>query len=166
MGIIITQSSGLTNFFENNTLPDRFLVEADLTIHPYQGVIGCFQTDWSSWLEPKTIYLPEHWDISKFMFHFEYNDAKLDNLIIYECYSSDVDCEDKAFQKGETIHDAYVVTFLSHYSFYQQTYSDSGKKIYPEFMYSPPSSWILLREVKIADKGFLSQYNPRIYYAP
>ncbi|MFB0562092.1 MAG: hypothetical protein ACETWM_12885 [Candidatus Lokiarchaeia archaeon] len=32
------------------------ILEVDLPIHPYQGILGCFQTHWSSWLEPQYIY--------------------------------------------------------------------------------------------------------------
>ncbi len=34
----------------------QVIVEVDLGIHPYQGIIGCWQEMWSSWLEPKIIH--------------------------------------------------------------------------------------------------------------
>lgn len=50
-------------------MSDYVILEVDLPIHPYQGIIGCFQTDWSSWLEPQYIYFftrdsPISYDIS------------------------------------------------------------------------------------------------------
>ncbi len=38
------------------TLTEQIIVEVDLSIHPYQGIIGSFQTQWTSWLEPGFIY--------------------------------------------------------------------------------------------------------------
>ena len=32
------------------------IIETDLAIHPYQGIIGCLQKDWTTWEEPGFIY--------------------------------------------------------------------------------------------------------------
>lgn len=123
------------------------------------GVLDIKETaEFTYELENKQIYLPEYWDISKFMYYFKYNETKLKNIVLYECNPDIKNCEDPNFISGETIHDAYVVTLISPYAYVN--------KNYPQFMYTPPESWILLREINNENRGIFSGYNPKIYYAP
>ena len=65
-------------------MSDNVIIEVDLSIHPYQGIIGCFQDKWTGWLEPGFIfYLPRDSPISYNIFPGDYILCKKEP--IYEC---------------------------------------------------------------------------------
>jgi len=107
-------------------------------------------------LQLKNIYIPDRWTISKFKFFFGYNDTIVNRLRVYEC--NEINCMDELYNSGKYIHDSYVVTQVSPYSFINNDY--------PGFMLSPPNNWILLKNITLETIGLFSKYNPCVYYAP
>jgi len=65
-------------------MSENVIIEVDLAIHPYQGIIGCFQDKWTGWLEPGFIfYLPRDSPITYDIYPGEYILCKKEP--IYEC---------------------------------------------------------------------------------
>lgn len=65
-------------------MSENIIIEVDLSIHPYQGIIGCFQDKWTGWLEPGFIYyLPRDSPITYDIHPGEYILCKKEP--IYEC---------------------------------------------------------------------------------
>ena len=112
--------------------------------------------------EKKTIYIPDHWSLSKFSFFANYDDAFIKRLDVYEC--SQINCSNRYYDRGEYIKDAYVVTFVNPYTYINTT--NASRKIYPAFMSSPPAHWRLVKTIELPNYGIFSKFKPRIYYAP
>jgi len=65
-------------------MSENVILEIDLSIHPYQGIIGCFQDKWTGWLEPGFIYyLPRDSPITYDIYPGDYILCKKEP--IYEC---------------------------------------------------------------------------------
>ncbi len=83
-------------------MSDYFILEVDLPIHPYQGIVGCFQTDWSSWLEPQYNYFftrdsPISYDI------FPGDIVLCESSGIYRCDAGEVIMPVKRFTAEELV---------------------------------------------------------------
>lgn len=112
--------------------------------------------------EPKSVYIPDCWTLSKFKFFSAYNETFLKKLIVYEC--SAISCTDSFYDKGDYIRDAYVVTRVSPYT-YINTRS-RYQKTYPSFMLAPPAHWELLKTIHFDNYGIFAKFTPKLYYAP
>ena len=113
--------------------------------------------------EEKTIFIPDNWTLSKFSFFCGYDDAFIKRLDSFEC-SSQMNCSNKYYDRGEYIKDAYVVTFVNPYTYINT--ANTNRKIYPSFMSSPPAHWRLVKEIELPNYGIFTKFKPRIYYAP
>ncbi|MFX1474721.1 MAG: hypothetical protein ACFFCO_04480 [Promethearchaeota archaeon] len=84
----------------------QFLIEVDLGIHPYQGIIGCWQEAWSSWLEPKHIfYFTRDSPLAYTIFP---GDVILcDNQSIYDCDSGKVILPIKKFENADELREFF-----------------------------------------------------------
>ena len=112
--------------------------------------------------EKKRVYIPDTWSFSKFSYFAGYDNAFVDSLKVYEC--SEINCSDKYYNNGEYIADAYVVTFVSPYTYINTR--NTNQKVYPSFMSSPPAHWRLLKTIELSNYGIFSKFKPQIYYAP
>ncbi len=109
-------------------------------------------------LEPKKMYVPDAWCLSKFLFFSGYDDEFFNRLVTYEC--SEVNCEDNNVKTGGFIEDAYIVTFVSPYSYLNLKQNNT----YPDFVLNPPPWWKELKTITLHNHGFFSRYSPRIFY--
>lgn len=116
-----------------------------------------------STLEAKRIYIPDFWTLSKISFFLHYDDRITKRLTVYECGA--FNCNETGHQSGRDIHDAYVVTYVSPYT-YINTINNGGRQIYPRFMIEPPPNWRPLKTIEFENYGIFGKYKPTIFYAP
>jgi 4-amino-4-deoxy-L-arabinose transferase-like glycosyltransferase len=113
-------------------------------------------------LQDKKIYIPDFWTLSKFKFFAGYDDKFVDRLVVYECDA--IRCENKLYSNGDYIKDAYVVTYVSPYTFINTR--NKNQKIYPSFMISPPAKWKRLTTIHLENYGIFGKFEPKIFYVP
>jgi 4-amino-4-deoxy-L-arabinose transferase-like glycosyltransferase len=109
----------------------------------------------------KMIYIPDGWSLSKFKFFAGYDEEFCKRLVVYDCQWKK--CDGDYINRGEYIKDAYVVTYVSPYTYINTR--NKTQNIYPTFMTSPPSDWKLLKTVNLSNYGIFSRFAPQVYYA-
>ncbi len=110
-----------------------------------------------SLLPSKTVYIPNHWAESKLKFFLRYNKTLTKRLKIFSCNL--INCSDPFYGNGKFIHDAYIVVYLTPYEVLVRT-------DYPKFLDQQPSSWVLIKKIKLKNYGIFKRYNTKIFYSP